>query len=111
MAKEERKEFAVIDADGHVNESPSMFAFLDKKYYGRRPLALGFDSDTVYGQDNAVWLIDGKVYPKLIGKGGSVFRTPTLMESSKRKPVTIPAQELTDVEARPHTSVISLRKR
>jgi predicted TIM-barrel fold metal-dependent hydrolase len=90
----------VIDADGHVEESPAMFNFLEKEYYARRPLALGFDRDTVYGPNNAVWFIDGKTYPKLVGKGGVRFVTPTIMESARRKPVSIPAQELTDVEAR-----------
>jgi len=90
----------VIDADGHVEESPEMFSLLEKEYYGRRPLALGFDRDTVYGEYNAVWFINGKIYPKLTGKGGVRFVTPTIMERAKRKPVSVPAQELTDVEAR-----------
>lgn len=90
----------VIDADAHVEESPAMFSLLEKEYYARRPLALGFDRDTVYGPHNAVWFIDGRVYPKLQGKGGVIFRTPTLMDSAKQKPESIPAQELTDVSAR-----------
>jgi len=90
----------VIDADGHVEESLAMFSFLEKEYYGQRPIALGFDRDTAYGDHNAVWLIDGKTYPKLIGKGGFRFVTPTIMERAKQKPVSIPAQELTDVKAR-----------
>jgi predicted TIM-barrel fold metal-dependent hydrolase len=90
----------VIDADGHVEESPATFSFLDKEYYGRRPLAVAFERDTVYGPKNAVWLIDGKTYPKFVGKGGVIFRTPTLMELAKEKTASIPAQELTDVDAR-----------
>ncbi len=90
----------ILDADGHVEESQAMFSFLEKECYGRRPLALGFDQDTVYGECNAVWLIDGKSYPKLTGKGGVRFVTPTLMERAKKKPFSIPAQELTDVKAR-----------
>ena len=31
-----------VDADGHVEESEATFAFLEKEYYERRPLALGF---------------------------------------------------------------------
>lgn len=90
----------VIDADAHVEESPAMFGFLEKEYHPRRPLPLGFDRDTVYGPHNAVWLIDGKVYPKLQGRGGVIFRTPTLMDSARQKRESIPAQELTDVAAR-----------
>lgn len=90
----------VIDADGHVEESVAMFNLLEKEYYPRRPLALRFDEDTAYGPYNAVWLIDGEVYPKRLGKGGTTLGTPTLMERARTKPVSIPAQELTDVEAR-----------
>jgi len=90
----------VIDADGHVEESTAMFSLLEKEYYPRRPLALGFDEDTVYGPNNAVWFIDGRTYPKLVGQGGFRFATPTIMEQAKRKLASIPAQELTDVEGR-----------
>jgi predicted TIM-barrel fold metal-dependent hydrolase len=90
----------VIDADGHIEESPAMFELLEEKYHPRRPLPLTFTRDTAYGANNAIWLIDGKTYPKLIGKGGVIFRTPTTMDSAKQKRESIPAQELTDVDAR-----------
>ena len=56
--------------------------------------------DTVYRKYNAVWLIDGETYPKLVGKGGTIFRTPTIMEAASLKRESIGAQELTDVPAR-----------
>ena len=90
----------VIDADGHVEESVSMFNLLDARYLDRRPLALGFERDTVYGIHNAVWLIDGKVYPKTVGKGAIRLGTPTIMEKARLKPFSIGAQELTDVGER-----------
>jgi predicted TIM-barrel fold metal-dependent hydrolase len=90
----------VIDADGHVEESVAMFEQLEDEYYPRRPLALGFSADTILGPNNAVWLIDGVAYPKLLGKGGVRFVTPTLMDAAKAKSSSIPAQELTDVGAR-----------
>lgn len=90
----------IIDADSHVEESPAMFNFLDREFYDRRPLPVGFASDTAYGDHNAVWLIEGETYPKLVGKGGTIFRTPTLMDSAKLKRETIGAQEMTDVDAR-----------
>src|SRR6266566_4671153 len=90
----------VIDADSHVEEPPAMFSFLDKEFYQRRPLPLGLDKDTAYGNYNAVWLIEGETYPKLVGKGGTIFRTPTLMDSAKVKRETSGAQEMTDVDAR-----------
>jgi predicted TIM-barrel fold metal-dependent hydrolase len=90
----------IIDADAHVEESQAMFDRLDKEYRGRRPLPVRFDEDTIYGKYNAVWLIDGETYPKLVGRGGTIFRTPTLMAAAKLKRETIGAQEMTDLDAR-----------
>lgn len=90
----------IIDADAHVEESEAMFERLDKEFRPRRPLPVRFDDDTVYGKYNAVWLIDGETYPKLAGKGGTIFRTPTLMAAATLKRESIGAQELTDVGAR-----------
>ena len=90
----------IIDADAHVEESEAMFEYLDKEFYPRRPLAVRLEADTVYAKYNAVWLIDGETYPKLVGKGGTIFRTPTLMDAASLKRESIGAQELTDVEAR-----------
>ena len=39
-----------------------MFDFLEKDYFSRRPLPLALDENTVYGIENAIWLIDGKAY-------------------------------------------------
>jgi aminocarboxymuconate-semialdehyde decarboxylase len=91
---------SVIDADGHVEESTAMFSRIAPEWQARRPLALEFDRDTAYGRYNAVWLIDGQVYPRPVGRGGILLGTPTLMERARMKPVSIPAQELTDVGAR-----------
>ncbi len=90
----------IIDADAHIEESVAMFERLDKEFQPRRPLPVRLDRDTVYGRYNAVWLIDGETYPKLVGKGGTIFRTPTLMEAASQKRESIGAQELIDVPAR-----------
>ena len=90
----------IIDADAHVEESEAMFDRLAKEFRPRRPLPVRLASDTVYGKYNAVWLIDGETYPKLVGKGGTIFRTPTIMEAASLKRESIGAQELTDVVAR-----------
>ncbi len=87
----------IIDADAHVEESEAMFDRLDKEFRPRRPLPVRLATDTVYGKYNAVWLIDGETYPKLVGKGGTIFRTPTIMEAASLKRESIGAQELTDV--------------
>ncbi|MBM4262414.1 MAG: amidohydrolase [Deltaproteobacteria bacterium] len=90
----------IIDADAHVEESEAMFERLDKEFRARRPLPIKLERDTVYGRYNAVWLIDGETYPKMVGKGGTIFRTPTLMEAATQKRESIGAQEITDVAAR-----------
>jgi predicted TIM-barrel fold metal-dependent hydrolase len=90
----------IIDADAHVEESEAMFDRIDKEFRPRRPLPVRLDTDTVYGKYNAVWLIDGETYPKLVGRGGTIFRTPTIMEAASLKRESIGAQELTDVAAR-----------
>ena len=90
----------IIDADAHIEESEAMFERLDKEFRPRRPLPVRLERDTVYGRYNAVWLIDGETYPKLVGKGGTIFRTPTLMEAATQKRESIGAQEITDVPAR-----------
>ena len=90
----------IIDADAHIEESVAMFERLDKEFQPRRPLPVRLERDTIYGRYNAVWLIDGETYPKLVGKGGTIFRTPTLMEAASQKRESIGAQELIDVPAR-----------
>ena len=91
---------AIIDADVHVEESKAMFDLLEKEYYSRRPLPVVIDSDSVYGKYNGFWLIDGNTCPKIIGRRATIFATPTIMERAKQKPISIPAQEMTDIEAR-----------
>src|SRR5439155_25258362 len=90
----------IIDADAHVEESEAMFDRLDNESRPRRPLPVRLATDTVYGKYNAVWMIDGKPYPKLVGKGGTIFRTPTIIEAASLKRESIGAQELTDVASR-----------
>lgn len=90
----------IVDADAHVEESVAMFDRIDRQFRPRRPLPVRLDTDSVYGKYNAVWLIDGDAYPKLFGKGGTIFRTPTMMEAASMKRESIGAQELTDVAGR-----------
>ena len=59
----------IIDADTHISEGEAMWAMMDKAIYPRRPLMLSVPEDTVFGNRNAFWLIDGEIYPKAGGKG------------------------------------------
>ena len=87
----------IIDADAHVEESEAMFQCLEREFYPRRPLAVSLAPDTVFGKYNAVWLIDGETYPKLVGKGG-IEKQPdgsfgVYMEEPERKAFPLPAAE------------------
>jgi predicted TIM-barrel fold metal-dependent hydrolase len=90
----------VIDADGHVEESGQTFSHLEEEWYPRRPVVVEFARDTVYAPWNASWVIDGKTYPNIMGKGGGRLGTPTAMDFAREKAASIPSQELTDVAAR-----------
>lgn len=82
----------VIDADGHIEESPSMFERLEPEFRHRRPQPVVLERDSIYGERNALWIIDGQAF-----HFGS---NPTAMERAQRKPASIGAQEMTDIEAR-----------
>lgn len=91
----------VIDADTHIAESQSMWELMDAEMRHRRPLLLSMPEDTLYKDWNAVWLIDGNIFPKPVGKGG--FRLITPSESkiqSSRKDIRVGCREITDPDAR-----------
>jgi predicted TIM-barrel fold metal-dependent hydrolase len=91
----------VIDADTHIAESQSMWELMDAEMRHRRPLLLSMPEDTLYKDWNAVWLIDGNIFPKPVGKGG--FRLITPSESkiqSSRKDIRVACREITDPDAR-----------
>lgn len=90
----------VIDADSHVEECSDTWKHLDKEFYGERPIPLSFADDTAYGRHNAIWLIEGKAFPKLIGRGLHIFGTPPISKNAQAKSVSVGAQTLTDIQAR-----------
>src|ERR1700730_16954119 len=95
------KMLAVWDEGAHVAESVSMWTLIDADMRHRRPVLLSMPDDTLYKDWNAVWLIDGNIFPKPVGKGG--FRLITPSESkiqSSRKDIRVGCREITDVNAR-----------
>ncbi len=90
---------AVIDADGHVIEPEEMFAELPPQFYPRRPILVYLPKDTVREDFNGCWIIDGKTYPTMGGKGRTTFFVPA-DERSKKMDVSLPSQTLADIEAR-----------
>jgi len=90
----------VIDADAHVEECEETWKFLDREFYRLRPLPVRIDPDTPYGANNAFWLIDGKAFPKLAGRGLHTFATPPISEYAQSKPFSVGAQTLADIKTR-----------
>jgi uncharacterized protein len=91
----------VVDADAHVEECEATWEYLDAAFRPERPLQLPLPPGVAgYGDWNAVWLIDGEVYPKRAGRGWHTFGTPPVMNVARSKPASIGAQTLTDVPAR-----------
>ncbi len=91
----------VVDADTHVSESASMWRLLDKEMYHRRPVLVSVPEDTLYGNRNAFWLIDGNIFPKPAGKGSFRLITPSASKlESSRGDIHIACREITNTEAR-----------
>ena len=91
----------IIDADTHISEGEAMWAMMDQAGYPRRPLMLSVPEDTVFGNRNAFWVIDGEIYPKAGGKGSFALVTPSAQKVQVgRKDSTPATREMTDIKAR-----------
>jgi predicted TIM-barrel fold metal-dependent hydrolase len=74
---------------------------LDKNMFPRRPLMLSVPEDTVFGNRNAFWLIDGEIYPKAGGRGSFALVTPSAQKVQEgRKDSTPATREMTDIKGR-----------
>ena len=91
----------IIDADTHISEGEAMWALMDKVVHPRRPLMLSVPEDTVFGNRNAFWLIDGEIYPKAGGRGSFALVTPSAQNAQEgRKDSTPETREMTDIPGR-----------
>jgi predicted TIM-barrel fold metal-dependent hydrolase len=91
----------VVDADTHVSESQGMWDFLDQEMYRRRPVLVSVPDDTLYGERNAFWLIDGNIFPKPAGRGGFNLITPSAAKRQQtRTDISLGCRDLTDPVAR-----------
>ena len=91
----------VVDADTHIAEPEAMWKLIDEKMAPRRPVLVGLPDDTWFGERNALWLIDGNIFPKPAGKGSYRLVTPSAQKAEKvRGDIAIASRELTDVNAR-----------
>ena len=91
----------LVDADTHVSESEGMWEHIDRELYHRRPVLISVPENTVYGDRNAFWLIDGNIFPKPAGKGGFALITPSAAKRQQtRTDISAGCREITDPEAR-----------
>src|SRR5919109_3835096 len=89
----------VIDADGHIIEPEGMFEHLPEEFHLRRPIPVRLPADTVRGDFNGCWLIEGKSVPN-IGSRGRTTASLSWTERSKKIDVSLGSQTLEDMAAR-----------
>src|SRR5262249_1339434 len=89
----------VIDADGHIIEPEGMFDHLPEEFHLRRPLPVRLPVDTVRGDFNGCWLIEGKSVPN-IGSRGRTTASVSWKERAKKIDVSLGSETLDDMEAR-----------
>lgn len=91
----------VVDADTHIAEPEAMWQLIDQKMAPRRPVLVELPEDTWFGDRNALWLIDGQIFPKPAGKGSYRLVTPSAQKAEKvRGDIAIASREVANVEAR-----------
>src|SRR5688572_9463084 len=91
----------VVDADTHIAEPEAMWKLIDENMAPRRPVLVGLPEDTWFGDRNALWLIDGNIFPKPAGKGSYRLVTPSAQKAEKvRGAIAISSREISDVSAR-----------
>jgi hypothetical protein len=90
----------LIDADGHLEESPATFAddYLDPNYRSQRPKVVNMDG-MIY------WMLEEQLFPRRLGKGCHNLGTPASFNGqpsphAKKKVDTIPSMELSDIKER-----------
>src|SRR5262245_13679335 len=94
-----RHAMSVIDADGHIIEPEGMFDHLPEEFHLRRPIPVRLPMDTVRGDFNGCWLIEGKSVPN-IGSRGRTTASLSWTVRSKKIDVSLGSQTLEDMEAR-----------
>ena len=91
----------VVDADTHIAEPEAMWKLIDEKMAPRRPVLVDLPEDTWFGERNALWLIDGNIFPKPAGKGSYRLVTPSAQKAEKvRGDIAISSREISNVDVR-----------
>jgi predicted TIM-barrel fold metal-dependent hydrolase len=90
----------VIDADSHVEEPTEAWEYLDAEYRDRKPFPIAVPNRPILANLNAFWWVDGQIFPKISGRGHTVFGTPPESNHAKSKTFSIGSQTLTKVPER-----------
>ena len=90
----------VVDADTHIIEHPGMWELFDPALYQRRPVLASTTVDSVYGENNQVWLIDGMAVPKRFGKGSALVAVGGSDRENARTDIAASVRYVTDPVAR-----------
>jgi len=89
----------IFDTDAHVEESAETFAALQ----GREEFANSAPR-VIEGQNRGLWLIEGKTFPKLTGRGVNTFGSPHLRKGpgyiDPERRARVESQEMNDPTAR-----------
>src|SRR3954462_12876707 len=88
----------VFDTDAHVEESEETFATLPGREFGDSAPRV------IAGERRAFWLIEGRTFPRLAGKGVHTFGSPHLRREAghvdAERRARIESQELREPKAR-----------
>jgi predicted TIM-barrel fold metal-dependent hydrolase len=90
----------VVDADTHIIEHPEMWELFDPELYQRRPVLASTTENSVYGENNQVWLIDGTAVPKRFGKGSALVAVGGSDRENARTDIAASVRYVTDPVAR-----------
>lgn len=91
----------IIDADSHIEDHPAIWDYLEPEYAHRKPLAVNVGELITHNTSrNYVWMIDGEMFPKLMGYGASCHGSPPVTDFAKAKPINVESQAITDVNER-----------
>ena len=93
-------ELRVIDSDSHVMEVEETWAYLEPEFAPRRPRVVHLPDAPQGSPQDAYWLVDGQLHPRLLGPGALFYGTPITSTFGRSKPFSLASQAISDVAAR-----------
>lgn len=92
----------IVDCDSHVEECDATWEYMDEKYRHRRPIAITLDENLIdrIGPQNAHWMIEHQIFPKLSGHKTTIAGTPTTSKFARSKAFRVGSQTLERIEER-----------